>query len=300
MEIRSGFITSEDGLAVYWRSIGSGPPIVCCNGVGVSTQWWSGFVQDFSRRHRMVVWDYPGHGLSDVPRDPTGADLGVPRLARDLQRVIDASGVERPVLAGHSLGCQVIIEHQRTRPEASRALIPMLGSAGGTLKTFMDTPWTSGMMRYTRSAVRRTSRVSRWLPHLAFHGPLPPVVATRLALVDRHYISRVDFLSYLKHLGHINWHVFVETAVAADEHDAWDALPDIEVPVLVVAAEHDLFTPLHLSRRMARILPSSELLVLVGGSHAAPLEQPTRIKLGVDRFLRRRVYPELDLAPITA
>ncbi len=298
MTIRSGFFQSEDGLAIHWRSAGEGPPLVCNNGVGVSVGWWRSFVDSFAPRHQVVVWDYPGHGLSQAPRDPSVTDLSVPRLARDLQRVMQASGAHRPVLVGHSLGCQVIFEHHRLYPEAARALIPMLGSAGSTLSTFMNQPGTSALMRRTRGVVRGTSWVSRWLPQLAFHGPLPPRIARRLALVNRHTISRVDFQSYLKHLGDINWHVFVETAVAADEHDAWDTLPRIQVPVLVVAAERDLFTPLHLSRRMARILPNSELLVLEGGSHAAPLEQPDRIEARVDRFLRLQVFPELELRPI--
>jgi len=300
MNMRSGFVTSDDGLAIYWRSTGIGPPIVCCNGAGVSTGWWRNFVDTFADRHQLVLWDYPGHGLSERPRDPTRADLSIDRMARDLQAVIQASGAERPVLAGHSMGCQVIFEHRHQYPDGSRALIPMQGTAGSVLATFMNTPGTSTMMRRTRKLVRGTARVSRWLPHLAFRGPLPRRVAHRLSLVDRHYISRVDFHSYLKHLGDIDWHVFVETAVAADEHDAWDSLPGILAPVLVVAAEHDLFTPLHLSRRMSRILPNAELVVLIGGSHAAPLEQPQRITARVDQFLRQRAYPELDLPPIAA
>ncbi len=299
MKIRSGFSRGEDGLALYWRSVGEGPPMVCCNGVGVSVSWWRSFVEAFAPRHRILLWDYPGHGLSEVPRDPGRTDFGIARLARELQRLIEAHELERPVLAGHSMGCQVIFEHQRQFPGSVRALVPMQGSAGRALATFMNQAATSPMMHGVRLLLRHNRRLIHWLPQMAFHGPLPAKVARGLSLVDRQTISMVDFHSYLKHLGDINWQVFVEAAVAADEHDAWDTLAQLDLPVLVVAAEHDLFTPLSLSRRMVELLPRAELAVVERGSHAAPLEQPAYITARVDRFLITQAFPELDLPPLT-
>ncbi len=103
--LRSGFLSSEDGLRISWRAVGSGPPIVCCNGIGVASSWWRCFVDSFCQRHRMIVWDYPGHGLSEAPREPRSADLSIGRLSRDLARVIGHCCTEKPVIAGHSMGC---------------------------------------------------------------------------------------------------------------------------------------------------------------------------------------------------
>ena len=49
---------------------------------------------------------------------------------------------------------------------------------------------------------------------------------------------------------------------------------DVDVPTLVVAAEHDTFTPMALAEEMAARFPNAELEVVEEASHAAPVEQP--------------------------
>ena len=64
-EMRSGFVETEDGLKLFWQATGSGPPLVCCNGLGVSTFFWRYIVEQFRDRYEVIVWDYRGHGRSD-------------------------------------------------------------------------------------------------------------------------------------------------------------------------------------------------------------------------------------------
>ncbi len=69
-EHRTGFARTDDGHQLYYRSVGTGRPLVCCNGVGVSTFFYKYIVQHFSASHQVVVWDYRGHGRSSLPRNP--------------------------------------------------------------------------------------------------------------------------------------------------------------------------------------------------------------------------------------
>ncbi len=186
----------------------------------------------------------------------------------------------------------------RDHPEGARGLIPMQGTAGGTLGTFLDWKGSRGMVRASASLSRNLSSVAGWLPGLFFRGPLPSRLAYRLSLVDGQIISRGDFLVYLRHLGVMDWRVFLETVLEADAHDAWDVLQRITIPTLVMAAERDLFTPLRLSQQMRETIPHCQLVMLEGGTHAAPLEQHGKITTTVDRFLRDRVYPDLALPPL--
>ena len=82
-DVRSGFARTDDGLELYWRAVGSGEPaLVCCNGVGVSTFFFKYVVEHFRERHRVVVWDYRGHGRSSLPPEPIDdADLSIDRCA---------------------------------------------------------------------------------------------------------------------------------------------------------------------------------------------------------------------------
>ena len=70
-DIQSGFVRTPDGYNLFWRTTGSGPVLACCNGVGVSTFFWKYVVSHFSDDHRVLVWDYRGHGRSDGPPIPS-------------------------------------------------------------------------------------------------------------------------------------------------------------------------------------------------------------------------------------
>ena len=94
-----------------------------------------------------------------------------------------------------------------------------------------------------------------------------------------------DMLPYLQHMTHVDFPLFLRMLKGAGEHTSEDYLPEIDVPVLVVAGEKDTFTPAWLSEHMARRMPKAKLVVLPSGSHAAPIEQPDVVLGHVREFL---------------
>ena len=280
---------TEGGLRLYWRATGSGPTLICCNGVGVSTFFWKYVVEQFSDRFQVVVWDYRGHGRSDSPLHPDASDLSIGACARDLGLVQDAVGSDTAVLLGHSMGCQVILERAVQRPSRVAGLVPMLGSAGKVLDTFYDSPRSAQVFKllYATSELLG-DRVNSFIRPL-MKTPLAWRVAQRAKMVDPYYMTKDDFAPYLDHMGSIDTRLFLAMVAKAHEHDAFPHLPDIEAPTLIVAAENDDFTPLWLSEKMVAELPNAELIVLADGSHAALMEQPHTINHRVERFLSEKV-----------
>jgi pimeloyl-ACP methyl ester carboxylesterase len=285
----AGFVRAEDGLRLHWRSVGAGPALVCCNGVGVSTFFWRYVVHHFRDRYRVVLWDYPGHGRSQRVPDPTAADLSVVRLARDLESVMDAAGLENVTLLGHSLGCQVIFEAMRRVSHRVNGLVPMLGTAGSALDTFFDWSGSPRLFKGLHRVIYGARSAANPLTRPLLLGPLAWEFARRLSLVDPARAKQADLQPYLEHLGQMDLRLFIDMVLETGKHDAWDVLPDIEVPVLVVAAERDKFTPMWLSEKIVKELSDAELLVLENASHAALIEQPERINSELERFLGRLV-----------
>lgn len=286
--IRSGFATTDDGVHLYWRAIGDGPLITCCNGVGVSISFWKYVVEHFSDRFTVLLWDYRHHGRSDRAIDLSRADLTIDRHARDLVFVLDAVGARQTMLIGHSMGCQVIFEFRRRNPERVLGLVPMLGSAGRTLETFYDFKHSpvvfKAVSRWMDQAGERAHLVVRPL----LESPLAWIVARKAALVDPYYCREEDLLPYIRHIASLDLRVFLHAVLACNDHDAWPSLPDITVPTLVVAAERDTFTPMWLSRKMVSTIPDADFLILADGSHAALIEQPDTISRRLDRFIAER------------
>jgi pimeloyl-ACP methyl ester carboxylesterase len=109
------------GLA-YGDWLGAGPPIVLVPGIFSSHRGLSALAVALSKgrrsRHRRVVaFDLRGRGRTG----PSGP-FGIEQHARDLWRAIDALGLERPVLCGHSLGAFVAAVAACSRPGAAAGL----------------------------------------------------------------------------------------------------------------------------------------------------------------------------------
>ncbi|MCO4743460.1 MAG: alpha/beta hydrolase [Proteobacteria bacterium] len=288
MTIQSGFAQTDDGLGLYWRSVGEGPPIVCCNGVGVSTFFFKYVVRHFRKNFRVIVWDYRGHGLSGTPADVRGSDLSVEQNARDLALVLDTAGVSEPaILMGHSMGCQVILEFAKQQPARVAALVPMFGTFSRPLDSFMDSPYSRRAFSILNAVAKIGGRNTARMMRPIYASPLSFAVGRGTGLVDKYYCQRRDLENYLDHMVHLDPHVFLRMCELMADHDLTDFLPTCDAPTLVIAGENDLFTPLHRSEKMAELLPFSELFILAEGSHAAIVEYPDTINRRVERFLAR-------------
>jgi pimeloyl-ACP methyl ester carboxylesterase len=290
--VRTGFATSDDGLQLYWRAVGRGPVVACCNGVGVGTFFWKYLTRAFSDRFTVVTWDYRGHGRSDRRIDPREMDLGVPRHADDLAAVLGAvcDGVEPALLVGHSMGCQVALETRRRHPGLCAGLVLILGTAGKALDTFFDNPRSPTYFRLAHRLVFAIGNASNEIARPLLESPLAWFVARKLKLVDPFYAPREDMLAYMHHLATLDLPLFIETVVRTNDHDAWDLLPSIDRPVLIIAAENDKFTPLWCSYAIRDQAPGADILVLADASHAALIEQPDTINLRIARFVEERLY----------
>ncbi len=293
--IRENTVDGADGIPIWYRAIGDGPAIVCCNGVGVSTHFWHYVEEHFAASHKVVVWDYRGHGKSGAPTNFENWSMDI--NIHDLRAVMDDAEVDRAVLLGHSMGCQVILEAWRQMPERLAALVPMLGASGYPVKTFFDTEYSEYGYRFAYFCCMNLPRLINLLTHTVARRKIAYRMA-RLIVVDPQLATWKDFEPYFEHMAKLDVRTFFAMAKAMVDHTATDVLPTITVPVLLVGGDRDVFTPFHLTEAMHRAIPGSELLHIKRGSHAALIEQPELINLRLEKFFRERL-PEWD-RPLTA
>jgi pimeloyl-ACP methyl ester carboxylesterase len=89
------------GSLAYERR-GSGPPLVLVHGVGHRRQAWNAVVDLLTPQRTVITVDLPGHGESPPLRDP-GPDP-IAAIAGELFTFLDEQGLDRPHIAGNSLG----------------------------------------------------------------------------------------------------------------------------------------------------------------------------------------------------
>ncbi|NBA94466.1 alpha/beta fold hydrolase [Pseudomonas sp. R5(2019)] len=93
-------LTLDDGVQAV-REVGNGPAIVLLHGIGSGAASWLQVALQLSERARVIAWDAPGYGASTplTQSAPVAGDY-----AERLLMTLDALGIERCVLVGHSLG----------------------------------------------------------------------------------------------------------------------------------------------------------------------------------------------------
>ena len=277
-------IPSYDGTLIHYMSVGRGDiTIAACNGIGVSTFFWKYIVRYFAAHCRIILWDYRSHGRSDPA--PNYKDLSMDNTARDLKAVLDHNKIDKAMLIGHSMGAQVIFEFYRLFPQRVLGLIPLLGSYGSPLNTFLNTDkmaYVVHVMYYLSFFFPNT--VNSVLKHLIYN-PLSFGFAKITKLVNWQHCTKLELTPYLQHLSSLDQRVFFTMARYMHAHNARDILPSIDVPTLIIAGENDLFTPLYISEEMLMSIPQAELSVIPRGSHAAIIEQPDLINLRIEKFI---------------
>jgi pimeloyl-ACP methyl ester carboxylesterase len=95
-------ITVADGATIAYDDRGDGPPIVLVHGITEARAAWDPVVAALSDR-RIVRVDLRGHGESER-RPPYEAAT----MVGDVRAVVDALGLDAPMLVGHSMGGAVV------------------------------------------------------------------------------------------------------------------------------------------------------------------------------------------------
>ncbi|MEZ4273546.1 MAG: alpha/beta hydrolase [Myxococcota bacterium] len=204
--------------------------------------------------------------------------------------MLDALNIKQAVFLGHSMGVQLILEFALRCPQRILGLVPMCGSYGHPLTTFHHTDLLARGLPTIRQIVRRFPGAVQWLWSRAMTTELVYQVSSYLE-VNHSLIRREDLEFYFEHLATMDVQAFVTTLEQLNEHTVEDRLGEIDIPTLIVAGERDTFTPSRLSHRMHQLIKNSQLLMIPGGTHVAPIEIPELVHLRLREFLAGLKYP---------
>ena len=279
---------SDDGteIAYYRAGLRDGPPMVLCNGLGGNITVWRRVIEHFADRYRILCWDYRGL-YGSGPAAGSGA-YALPRHARDLLQLIDHERVDDPVLVGWSMGVQVGLELHRTHPAVANALVAIHGTQGHALRTAFDSAVTETVAPGVFAGMRM---IGRGLGDIGPPFARSPLVIGALCWAARRAgwmsddIDEDAFAELAEEWLQNDLHAYSEIFRELGDHAAWDLLPEIETPTLVIAGEADRFTPAHLSERMADEMPNAALRKVEGATHFGLIEYPDAIIEHMDDYL---------------
>ncbi|MEU6719330.1 alpha/beta fold hydrolase [Nonomuraea sp. NPDC046802] len=240
MTEQHGHARAADGARLAYQRRGDGRALVLLAGQANNHLWWERVRGDFHSTHSTITMDYRGTGASDKPDVPYSTQ----GFADDVIAVLDELGVERADVYGTSMGGRVAQWVAARHPHRVRRLVLGCTSPGG------------------EHGVERTNDVRR-----ALAGP-----GAAEALADMMYTPkwRAANPGPYTTLGDpaMPPHAVRGHLRASNEHDAWQVLPRIAAPTLVLHGDDDVLAPVANAALLAERIPDATAHVFPGARHA--------------------------------
>ena len=124
-----------NGLKIhYYRTGGDRPPLLLAHGFSDNGLCWTRATQVLEKKYDVIMADARGHGLSDAPE----AGYSSENHAADLAGVIEALGLDKPALMGHSMGASSVAAAITAYPDLVSCAI------------LEDPPWFDGDSPWSR------------------------------------------------------------------------------------------------------------------------------------------------------
>lgn len=273
---RVSFPRLESGLRIraVERGDPAAPPIVLVHGWGCTVYAFRYNMPVLADAgYRVIALELKGHGLSDKPR---GADeYTIDALVEHLRQALDAVGLERPALAGHSLGGSLVYHFAARHPERGSGigLIAPAGLTGVPLMRLYRL-FTPAVLNPVMSRLR-----SRTLVKIA----LRRVYGKRGHFSARdieEYIAPSQFPEYgpaIRQLLHsYDWN--------ASEHEH---LSVVDLPAVGIWGTRDHMMPENGMEIYRGLVPRIELTSITDAGHIVPEETPQEVNEALLRLLHR-------------
>ena len=253
-----------DAELATW-SHGDGPPVLLVSGLGGRAVFWDPVVPALSRTFRLITHDHRGTGASTK----SIMTYSVAQMAGDVLALMDALGIEKAHMVGHSTGGAITQHIALHHPERLDKIVLSATWPG-------PHPYFQEYFRLRRDVLTKigpeaylTDGTLKVLsPAALSEDPdlLTRTVADRLASFPGEEIeaSRID-------------------AVLA--HDLRDKVPDIAHKSLVICAADDEVTPLFFSEELVSLINRASLHKFDTGGHFFPHAHPKYYAAAVTGFL---------------
>jgi pimeloyl-ACP methyl ester carboxylesterase len=251
------------GHRVHYLAEGpaAGPVVVLVHGLGGhSEQWLNLSAYLVKAGYRVYIPDLPGYGRSEKPAD---FSYSVHDEAEAVVGFFDALGLKQVDLGGWSMGGGIVQHVAFRHPERVRRLM-LFASIG-----IKQAP-TFDVRLFTPSTPAELAQLNALLM------PNPPKAPD--------FVAR-DLLRISQERAWVIQRALDSMSTGQDATDS--LLPQLKMPVLIVWGDKDRIIPLNQGETMHRLVPQSELDVITGCGHLAPVQCSAQIGPKVVEFLKR-------------
>ena len=253
----------------------SNPPIIFLHGFMGAGSDWSDIAAQLEHRFFCLLPDLPGHGKTTVPDEWN--HMTFQRVAQELLQFIRHLTLDKPVLAGYSMGGRIALYSVLQYPGEFSALVleggnPGISDAGKRSDRALSDHRLAEQLR--EDGIQQF--VKAW-----YDQPLFQSLRTRST--SHAQLLKKRSVNDPKQLAGI-----LSSLSQGRQPDMWNRLPSISIPVLLLSGSDDRrYSEIHM--RMAATLQISSVEQITGAGHNAHLEQPDTFALHLMSFLNQHI-----------
>ena len=267
------FITTDDGVELFFEETGSGAPLVFVHEFAGDYRSWSPQVRYFARRYRVITYNARGWPPSAVPTDP--AAYSQRRACDDIRCVLDELGIEKAHVVGLSMGGFATLHFGLNYPERAHSLLVAgvgYGAEPGERAKFQaEADFIAGELR-ANGMEQFAARYSLGPTRVQFQNKDPVGWREFADMLAEHSAEG----SALNQLG--------VQKMRPSIYDLEDQLRQLTVPTLIVTGDED-WPCLNPNVFMKRVIPSAALYVMPNTGHTVNLEEPALFNDLLEKFL---------------
>jgi len=249
--------TASDGVRIAYATCGSGPPLVKAANwlshleLDFTSPVWSHLMLELCSRHTLIRYDQRGCGLSD--RDV--GEISFDAWLRDLETVVDASGLARFPLLGISQGASIAIAYAVAHPERVTHLVLYGGYARGRLKRSCDPA-----LREEAEMLVKLAELGWGKQNPAFRQFFTTQFIPGGTPEQHHWFNELERLTTTPRNAARIMRVF-------NDIDVVELLPRVQCPTLVLHASGDARVPFDESRLLAGQISGARFVPLESENH---------------------------------
>jgi len=246
----------------YHRT-GSGEPLVLIHGIGSRWQMWEPVLPSLRAHRDVIAIDLPGFAGSPMPADGTLA--GIDSLASLVTDFIRGLGIERPHVAGNSLGGWLALELARRGTVRSATALSPAGFQRGGQRVYSRVILLTAV-RLARLSVPYADRIAQSL--------LLRKLSFNLFLMHPENLTPEEAAESSFALARAPWFDETLKALVADSFSGGEA---ITVPVTVAWGEKDRLLLPSQAYTAAVEIPSARMVLLRGCGHVPTYDDPGQV-----------------------
>jgi pimeloyl-ACP methyl ester carboxylesterase len=236
--------------------------VLLLHGQPGSARDWELVVAALGERVTAIAIDRPGWDGQSEPTD-------LPGNARAAMAELDARGLERATVVGHSLGGAAAAWLAAHHPDRVARLV-LAAPAANVASLYALDRWLAAPVAGYLASVAALAGLGLALTA----GPVRRRIADDLAVDDRYLQAAGRRL-----LAPAAWRAFAveQRALIRELPVLEDRLGKIEAPTTVVAGAGDRIVPVSAARRLVEQIPGAKLVILEDAGHLLPLQNAERL-----------------------